>query len=57
MSDPNKATFEEIIKLELRVAALESTFRHYHVNNGNGDDACRQCGLDLRDAVHTRITS
>lgn len=56
MSDSNKATFEEIITLELRVAELESTFRHYHVNNGTDGDVCRQCGLDLRDPIHTRMT-
>lgn len=27
--------------------------RHYHVNNGK-DDACAQCGLDLRNGVHLR---
>jgi predicted RNase H-like nuclease (RuvC/YqgF family) len=32
---------------------LRATFRHIHVNNGL-DDACRQCGLDLRNPIHQR---
>ena len=39
---------------QTRIEALEAHFRHYHVNNGMGD-ACEQCGLDLRDAIHTRV--
>ena len=35
-----------------RINELESTFKHYHVSNGV-DDACKQCGLDLRDPIHT----
>lgn len=43
---------------ELRSAQAENerllgAFRHWHVNNGT-NDACRQCGLDLRDEVHIR---
>ena len=54
-SSTTTATFQEIIKLELRVAELESRFRHIHVNNGNQyDDSCKQCGLDLRDKIHIR---
>jgi len=55
--EQNQATWQEIIKLELRVAELEHRFRHYHVNNGKNDrydDSCKQCGLDLRDQIHTR---
>lgn len=29
--------------------------QHTHVNNGV-DDACKQCGKDLRDEIHNRIT-
>jgi len=29
-------------------------FVHYHVNNGT-DDACKQCGLDLRNPVHSFV--
>ena len=36
--------------------ALINAFRHIHVNNGV-DDACRQCGLDLRNPVHMRANS
>lgn len=28
--------------------------RHRHVNNGV-DDACKQCGRDLRNDIHERI--
>lgn len=51
----NVATWEEIVKLELRVLELEARFRHTHVNNGS-DDSCAVCGFDLRDAVHKRIS-
>ena len=34
-----------------RVRVLEGVFGHYHVGPG---DKCGQCGLDLRDRVHTR---
>lgn len=56
----NVATWTEIIKLELRVHELESCFRHTHVNNGLNDrynDSCKQCGLDLMDTIHTRLTN
>ena len=28
--------------------------RHIHVNNGE-NDACKECGKDLRDEIHFRI--
>lgn len=28
--------------------------RHRHVNNGS-DDACKDCGKDLRDEIHFRV--
>jgi len=34
---------------------LLATFRHTHVNNGV-DDACKQCGLDLRNEIHKRLS-
>ena len=43
-----------------RVKDLEHTFRHYHVAEYDGLlllDACKECGLDLRDAVHIRIVA
>lgn len=49
----NIASWEELIKLELRVKELETVFRHYHVASGNYD-ICKQCGFDLRDAIHKR---
>lgn len=39
---------------EQRIIDLEAKFQHYHVNNGDGTDACRECGFDLRDRVHIR---
>jgi hypothetical protein len=42
---------------ETRIGTLESQlekFKHTHVNNGV-DDACKQCGLDLRNEIHTRL--
>ena len=33
------------------IESLISIYRHYHQNNGQ-DDACRQCGLDLRNEIH-----
>ena len=29
-------------------------FEHIHVNAHDGTDACKQCELDLRDAIHIR---
>ena len=37
-----------------RVEELENTFKHMHANNGE-NDACKKCGLDLRDPIHERI--
>lgn len=32
------------------------TFEHTHVAGRDGDiDSCHQCGLDIRDEIHTRI--
>lgn len=53
MTEAGLPTYSELIKLELRVADLERVFRHYHVSQP-GTDVCQQCGLDLRDEVHTR---
>lgn len=48
-------------QLRARVAELEAdkrsylqAFHHRHVNNGT-DDACKQCGLDLRNPIHTAM--
>ncbi len=46
----------EIERLAARIDFIETRFRHIHVNNGS-DDTCKECGLDLRDAIHTRITT
>lgn len=55
-ANQDKATWQEIIKLEMRIAELQSCFKHTHVNNENQyDDRCKQCGLDLRDKIHIRI--
>lgn len=29
--------------------------RHVHQNSGDGSDACKKCGLDLRNDVHLRM--
>lgn len=41
--------------LASRVKELESLFNHYHVNAHDGTDSCKQCHLDLRDAIHRRV--
>jgi hypothetical protein len=33
---------------------LKSQARHRHVNNGV-DDACKECGKDLRNEIHLRV--
>ncbi len=56
MKNQNIASWAEIVKLELRVAELETAFRHHHVNNGEvGNDLCKTCKLDVRDAIHVRL--
>lgn len=32
----------------------ESLPQHFHVNAQDGTDACKDCGLDLRNPVHIR---
>ena len=32
---------------------LIAAFAHYHINAGDGTDACKACGLDLRDSIHS----
>jgi len=32
---------------------LRKAFSHYHQSNGK-DDACKKCGLDLRNKIHFR---
>ena len=49
---------EDALRYELRscireVASLRRAFQHMHVSNGV-DDACAECGLDLRNQVHAR---
>ena len=36
---------------------IENRFRHIHVNNQDGTDICKECGIDLRDPIHVRITN
>lgn len=48
-----KATSDSMAEFKERIDFLETRFRHYHVNN-HENDACKQCGLDLRDKVHCR---
>jgi uncharacterized protein with LGFP repeats len=33
---------------------IKQQSRHTHVNNG-ADDACKECGKDLRDEIHFRV--
>ncbi len=33
---------------------IKKQARHTHVNNGT-DDACKECGKDLRDEIHLRV--
>ncbi len=46
----NKA-LDKIAQLEAENEALREAFSHIHVNNQE-DDACKECGLDLRHPVH-----
>lgn len=41
--------------LHQEVRLLRNTFRHYHVARGDDSDLCKQCGLDLRHEIHTRV--
>ena len=34
---------------------LQKNSRHSHVNLGDGTDACKRCGLDLRNDIHFRV--
>jgi len=50
---------EDALRYELRgviteVDSLRKAFEHTHVNNGE-DDACAECGLDIRNPVHRRV--
>ena len=41
-----------------RVAELESVFGHIHTSGeikGWNADKCAECGLDIRDQIHTRL--
>lgn len=42
--------------LERELEEVISKFKHIHVNNGI-NDACKQCGFDLRHEIHERIDS
>lgn len=37
----------------LDLGRIRRAFKHTHLNNGK-DDTCKDCGLDLRDSIHTR---
>lgn len=52
---PSKEADAVISELEKELDTMRSTFQHIHVNNGE-DDSCLECGLDLRNPIHTRIT-
>lgn len=34
---------------------IDKECRHTHVNSQNGTDACKVCGLDLRNEIHFRV--
>jgi len=42
---------KDVAKAEAEIEALREAFSHTHVNNQE-DDACKECGLDLRNAIH-----
>jgi seryl-tRNA synthetase len=61
LPEENKRLKRKVEKLEVKLQSLETeldqllkTFEHTHVNNGE-DDACAECGLDLRNRIHKRI--
>lgn len=39
-----------------RVEQLERAFTHVHKANPEAGDSCIQCGFDLRDPIHQRLT-
>ena len=45
----------ECERLEAENKQLIYIFRHYHVYNGI-DDACKDCGLDLRNDIHITVS-
>lgn len=55
-----KAEFETLLEVnESRLHEIDkliSIFKHIHIKDPlSGDDICKQCGLDLRNPIHTRF--
>lgn len=49
---PSNRAIAEMRQLKRDVDSYKKAFSHMHVNNGY-DDSCKQCGLDLRNPIHS----
>ena len=47
---------EYLLTMEQRCKELVAAFAHRHRNNGV-NDACKDCGFDLRDPLHAPVNS
>lgn len=53
------AALSEVDRLRADVQRLTEAFAHHHVakyEDGKLTDQCAQCGLDLRNPVHIRVS-
>ena len=53
----DKALAVDILAAKLKSVASQGgaeALRHIHVNNQDGTDGCKECGLDLRNEIHLR---
>jgi len=55
LEDERRMYIEEKSLFRQQIEQLEDTFKHYHVNKGDGTDTCKECGLNLRDSIHIGI--
>ena len=46
---------DRLREAEIHLFQYYKAFHHYHVNSQDGTDSCKQCGLDLRNPIHTRL--
>lgn len=49
---------EELTQLKEKLEKAFKSFTHIHVASEEAfsGDSCKECGLDLRDSIHKRIT-
>ena len=52
-----RPSWSEVVALDGQIMDYRRAFHHTHIGFGPSPnpnpDACRQCGLDLRDKIHT----